>query len=147
MAKLIEAERGRAVSGSSGSTDMGRFARVVAVDCATHVTQRGNARRFTLNSDTDREVYLHLLRENFELHSVLLIGFCLMSNHVHLLAPPKKADSLAKALKQTHGRYAAYWNAKHGSSGQAWQLCSLRGSNVPGEPKVAAALLAELSDR
>jgi hypothetical protein len=26
------------------------------------------------------------------------------------------------------------------------QLCSLRGSNVPGEPKLAAAFLAELSD-
>jgi putative transposase len=100
---------------------MARFARVVAVNCAHHVTQRGNARRFILNSDAEREVYLRLLHENFEIHSVSLIGFCLMSNHVHLVATPQKAESLAKALKQTHGRYASYWNVKHGSSGHVWQ--------------------------
>ena len=100
---------------------MARFARVVAVDCAHHVTQRGNARRSILNSDADREVYLHLLGENLELHSLSLIGFCLMSNHVHLVATPQKADSLAKALKQSHGRYAAYWNAKYHSTGHVWQ--------------------------
>src|SRR5271166_5527345 len=105
---------------------MARFARVVAVDCAHHVTQRGNARRFILNSDADREVYLHLLGENLELHSVSPIGFCPMSNHVHLVATPQKADSLAKALKQTHGRYAAYWNAKHGSSGHVFQKVWVR---------------------
>ena len=43
---------------------MGRFARVIAVDIAHHVTQRGNARHFILDCDADREVYLHLLRED-----------------------------------------------------------------------------------
>ncbi len=43
-----------------------------------------------------------------------------MSNHVHLVVP-RKPESLAKALKYTHGRYASYWNATHGSSGHAWQ--------------------------
>ena len=44
-----------------------------------------------------------------------------MSNHVHLIAVPRKADGLAQALKQTHGRYASYWNAAHRSSGHVWQ--------------------------
>lgn len=44
-----------------------------------------------------------------------------MSNHVHLVAIPQKPDSLANALKETHGRYATYWNAAHGKSGHAWQ--------------------------
>jgi putative transposase len=44
-----------------------------------------------------------------------------MSNHVHLIAVPRKADGLAQALKQTHGRYACYWNAAHQSSGHVWQ--------------------------
>src|ERR1700760_3412748 len=61
---------------------MGRFNRVVALDIPHHVTQRGNARRFILDCDADRTVYLKLLRENFALYSVDLIGYCLMSNHV-----------------------------------------------------------------
>ena len=100
---------------------MARFARVEAVDIAHHVTQRGNARRYILDAETDREVYLSLLRENLEQHRVSLIGYCLMSNHVHLVIIPRKADGMSIALKLTHGRYAAYWNAKHGSSGHVWQ--------------------------
>jgi putative transposase len=98
-----------------------RLARVIAVDVPHHVTQRGNARRYVLDSDTDRAVYLDLLRQYTQLHHLSLIGYCLMSNHVHLVVIPHTKDSLSVALKQTHGRYAAYWNARHTSSGHAWQ--------------------------
>jgi len=100
---------------------MARFARVIAVEVAHHVTQRGNARRFILDNDADRDVYLGLLRENIERHRASLLGYCLMSNHVHLVMIPHQAGALAVALKHTHGRYAAYWNAKHHSSGHVWQ--------------------------
>ncbi len=100
---------------------MARFARVVAVGVAHHVTQRANARQFVLNTDVDREVYLSLLQENLARNRASLMGYCLMSNHVHLVMVPDRADALAAALKQTHGRYAAYWNTKHGSSGHVWQ--------------------------
>jgi putative transposase len=96
---------------------MGRFTRVVAVDAPHQVTQRGNGRRFVLDSDADRTIYLKLLRENIVLYGVALIGNCLMSNHIHLIAIPHKVDGLSQALKQTHGRYASYWNAAHPSNG------------------------------
>ncbi len=44
-----------------------------------------------------------------------------MCNHVHLVVIPRKATSLALTFKQTHGRYATYWNASQQSSGHAWQ--------------------------
>jgi putative transposase len=74
-----------------------------------------------LDGDADRRVYLDLLRQSIELHSLTLIGYCLMSNHIHLIVAPGKPNSLARALKDTHGRYAAYWNATHHSSGHVWQ--------------------------
>ncbi len=100
---------------------MGRFARVVAVDVPHHVTQRGNGRQVILGSDADRATYLALLRQYSELHGLGLLGYCLMSNHVHLIAVPHSQDALAQALKQAHGRYATYWNARQGSSGHVWQ--------------------------
>lgn len=100
---------------------MARLARVVAIQVPHHVTQRGNARRFVLESDSDKLVYLDLLRQNCSLYGLSLLGYCLMSNHVHLIATPRKIDSLPSALKNTHGRYAAYWNATHSSSGHVWQ--------------------------
>jgi putative transposase len=100
---------------------MARLARVIAVGVPHHITQRGNAQRFILQDETDRKVYLDLLRQSTELHGVALIGYCLMLNHVHLVAVPPQADVLARALKETHGRFASYWNALHHSTGHVWQ--------------------------
>src|SRR5580765_1223961 len=44
-----------------------------------------------------------------------------MSNHVHLIVVPNSAGALAQSLKQAHGRYASYWNARQSSSGHVWQ--------------------------
>ncbi len=113
---------------------MGRLARVVAVGVAHHVTQRGNGRRFLLESDADRQVYLNLLRENLAVHGVLLVGYCLMSNHVHLIVIPADVKGLPLCMKHTHGRYASYWNVIHNSVGHAWQgryfSCPLDGPHL-----------------
>jgi putative transposase len=100
---------------------MARFPRVVVVDVPHHVTQRGNARQIILGDDHDRRAYLYLLLRYSELHRLSLLGYCLMSNHVHLIAAPHAADALAQTLKHTHGRYASYWNARNSSSGHVWQ--------------------------
>lgn len=100
---------------------MARLARVVAVGVPHHITQRGNGRQLILTSDAERTVYMELLRQAAKLHSLTVLGYCLMSNHVHLVAIPEKRESLARAMKETHGRYATYWNTTHGKSGHAWQ--------------------------
>jgi len=98
-----------------------RLARVVVAEVSHHVTQRGNARRFLLASDAERFAYLDLLREAARVEDLSVVGYCAMSNHVHLVLIPHRAEALALALKSTHGRYASYWNASHGLSGHAWQ--------------------------
>jgi REP element-mobilizing transposase RayT len=100
---------------------MARFARVIALGVLHHMTQRGNARRFILDSEADRRVYLDLLRQSADRSEIELIGYCLMSNHVHLIAIPNKANVLGLALKDAHERYASYWNAMRCSSGHVWQ--------------------------
>ena len=100
---------------------MARLPRVVVVDVPHHVTQRGNARQAIFATDADRLTYLALLREHCCLHDLSLLGYCLMSNHVHLIAVPHNPEALAQSLKQAHGRYASYWNARRSSSGHVWQ--------------------------
>jgi REP element-mobilizing transposase RayT len=100
---------------------MARLARVVAVDTPHYVTQRGNARQYILETHADRLVYLDLLRQNCRLQRLSLLGYCLRSNHVHLIAVPERDDSLRLALKHSHGRYAAYFNARCASYGHVWQ--------------------------
>ena len=84
---------------------MVRFARVVAPGIAHHITQRGNTRRFILEGDAEKSIYLDLLHQGIERYGMALIGDRLMSNHVHLIAVPKKKDALARSLKDVHGRF------------------------------------------
>ena len=100
---------------------MARLARVVAIGTPHHVTQRGNDRRRVFESDADRLVYLQLLQLNCQTYDLSVLGFCLMSNHVHLVVVPRHADSMALALRHAHGRYASYLNARAGTSGHIWQ--------------------------
>jgi putative transposase len=74
-----------------------------------------------LAHDAARSTYLELLRQYSALHRLSLLGYCLMSNHVHLIVVPRSPESLAQALKHTHGRYASCWNAQNSSSGHVWQ--------------------------
>jgi putative transposase len=100
---------------------MARLPRLVVVDVAHHVTQRGNARQVILTNDPDRVAYLELVRQYSALYRLSLLGYCLMFNHVHLIVVPRTPETLGQTLKQTHGRYASYWNARNSSSGHVWQ--------------------------
>jgi hypothetical protein len=67
---------------------MPRQRRVVLPGRPHHITQRGNNRRDVFFDDSDRELYLSLLREYTAQYQVKILGYCLMTNHVHLIAVP-----------------------------------------------------------
>ncbi len=48
-------------------------------------------------------------------------AYCLMPNHVHLIAIPDKEDSLAKAIGEAHRRYTRHINFRKGWRGHLWQ--------------------------
>jgi len=100
---------------------MSRRARVVAVGLPHHITQRGNYRQDVFCSDGDRLTYLGLISEYCKPARLRLIGYCLMTNHVHLIAVPEREDSLARGLGQAHCRYAHCVNARQHSTGHLWQ--------------------------
>ena len=100
---------------------MARLARVVLPDCWHHVTQRGNHRQEVFPDDASRRFYLEVLRHQCEKYAVRLGGYCLMGNHVHLLAIPARANSLAGALGRTHNDYARWLNLRCGRTGHLWQ--------------------------
>ena len=107
---------------------------MIAEGVAHHVTQRGNARRVVFDCDADRLVYLRLLGQYSILHRCAVVGYCLMSSHVHLIAVPDRADSLAVVLRDVHGRYATYLNGRQGAAGHVWQgryfSCPLDGRHL-----------------
>ncbi|MFM1919583.1 MAG: hypothetical protein RLZZ303_1217 [Candidatus Hydrogenedentota bacterium] len=100
---------------------MSRTARTVVAGHPHHITQRGNRRALVFVDDDDRHAYLRLLREAALLHGLEVWAWCLMSNHVHLVAAPRRENSLARALRDAHGAYAMRFNTRHALSGHLWQ--------------------------
>jgi putative transposase len=100
---------------------MPRLARAIAVGFPHHITQRGTNREAVFFTNTDRAVYLDLLRTSARRASLRILAYCLMPNHVHIVAVPDQPDALAVALRRAHGRYANYLNARRGRTGHLWQ--------------------------
>lgn len=71
--------------------------------------------------DADRRSYLQFMREESERFGVTFLGWCLMSNHVHLIAIPECADSLARAIGEAHRRYTRMRNFRAGVRGYLFQ--------------------------
>ena len=100
---------------------MPRLPRVVLPGYAHHVTQRGVRRGDVFFCDADRSLYLRLMREQTEKFEVRVLCYCLMTNHVHLLAVPATSDGLARAIGEAHRRYTLHINRRMGASGYLFQ--------------------------
>jgi putative transposase len=102
---------------------------------AHHVTQRGNNRQNVFVDDEDHRSYLALLKKQCGKERLTVIGYCLMSNHVHLVVRPASGLALARAIGRVHFAYAQRFNARHGRSGHLWQgrfySCALEETLLP----------------
>ncbi len=58
--------------------------------CAHHVTQRGNNRQDVFFVDADRRAYLGYLQDAAGRFALRVEGYCLMTNHVHLVVTPQE---------------------------------------------------------
>jgi len=107
-----------------------------------HVYARGNRKQEIFVDDRDRRRYLGLLATIVRRTGWMCLSYCLMGNHVHLLVETRQPN-LGAGMHRLQGRYAQYFNRRHGLSGHLFQD---RYSAVPiaSDPQlwVAAAYIA-----
>lgn len=100
---------------------MPRIARIFAVNYPHHITQRGNNKETVFFDNEDKEFYLKTLVRYSHEKALEIWAYCLMGNHIHILAVPKKEDSLARGIGGINLIYTQYINRKHKRSGRLWQ--------------------------
>lgn len=100
---------------------MARLPRLVLPGIPHHVTQRGNRREKTFFEDGDYELYLDLLAEAAARSHVEIWSYCLMPNHVHIVAVPSDEDGLRRTFRYVHRHYTGYINARLRVTGHLWQ--------------------------
>lgn len=100
---------------------MTRLARVVVSGIPHCVTQRGNRCLDSFFSENDYRDYLKLMSSSCLNHGVEIWAYCLMCNHVHMIAVPESPTSLRSAIGDAHRRYTLTINSRNNWRGHLWQ--------------------------
>ena len=99
---------------------MAREARLVIPGVPHHVVLRARRGKALFFDDLDRRRYLDLLTGYAASHRLQVRAWCLMPDHVHLVAVPKEAGSLAAALMPLQSHYSAYLRRTRKNRGIVW---------------------------
>ena len=85
-----------------------------------HIVQRGHNREPCFFAEEDYNSYLHWLGEALGEAECALHAYILMTNHVHLLLTPKKAEAVPKLIISLGRRYVQYINRSYRRTGTLW---------------------------
>lgn len=112
---------------------MPRTRRIVVPDYPHHIVQRGHNREAVFASAADYRAYLETLAEFREALSLKVYGYCLMTNHVHLIVDPgHDAEAVSVLMNRLAARHTRRVNGMTGRTGTAWEgrfKCSPIGSD------------------
>jgi REP element-mobilizing transposase RayT len=99
---------------------MARSLRIDFPDAYHHVTARGVMGHDIFHTGEDRQFFLSRLAEAHQRWEIVVYGYCLMSNHVHLeLRTPR--GELSRAMQWVMQSHAARMNRAHGRAGHLFQ--------------------------
>ena len=96
---------------------MPRKPRFFLPDIPVHIVQRGHSREPVFFEDGDYRAYLDWLSEAAERFDCAIHAYVLMTNHIHILATPRKSDSVSRMMQYVGRRYVPYINYTYGTSG------------------------------
>ncbi len=89
-------------------------------DVPLHIVQRGHNRGPCFFAEEDYYTYLHWLGIALKESECTLHAYALMTNHVHLLLTPKKAESVPRLVISLGRRYVQYVNTTYRRTGTLW---------------------------
>ena len=85
-----------------------------------HITKRGICKIDIFRDDSDRICLLEYLEsvisDKFKVHC-----YCLMDNHIHLLAEASSKEDLSSAMQLLFSQYVKYFNKKYDRNGTLFQ--------------------------
>jgi putative transposase len=85
-----------------------------------HIVQRGHNREPCFFTEEDYQSYLHWLSEALVESECALHAYVLMTNHVHLLLTPTKAEMVPRLVISLGRRYVQYINRTYRRTGTLW---------------------------
>jgi len=102
------------------ASKMSRKPRIELEGGLYHLITRGNNRRRIFGDVHDYHEMLKLIADTKTKLPFYLYAYCLMPNHVHLLAE-RQQDAISRIMQRVLTRYSRYYNRKNGRVGHLFQ--------------------------
>lgn len=103
-----------------GDKKMPRHSREKSETGIYHIMVRGINRQDIFHDEEDYQKYLEILKRIIYENNAILLGYCLMGNHIHLLINEEKAD-ISNIMKRIGTSYAYWYNWKYDRNGHVFQ--------------------------
>ena len=100
---------------------MPRQARFCPAGYPVHLLQRGNNRQAIFTCNADLAAYAHWLSLGAEKFGVSIHGWVFMTNHVHLLATPRRDESLSQLMQFLGRLYVRHFNYRYARTGTLFE--------------------------
>lgn len=99
---------------------MSRPLRIEYSGAVYHITVRGNKKQSIFVDNSDRELFLQILKDVIKSYHWICYAYCLMGNHFHLLIETIH-PTLSTGMRQLNGVYTQRYNKKHNAVGHVFQ--------------------------
>jgi putative transposase len=100
---------------------MGRLPRPTENGLVYHALNRGNNRADVFADAEDHEAFLGAIANTQKKYPFRLFGYCLMTNHFHLLLRPGRGQSISRILQSLTIAHTWRYHRRHQTVGHVWQ--------------------------
>jgi putative transposase len=100
---------------------MGRLPRPVDDGLIYHALNRGNNRADIFTDDADHGAFRETLARTQVRYPFRLFGYCVMTNHFHLLLRPEAGQSISRILQSLTVGHTWRFHKRHRTVGHVWQ--------------------------
>lgn len=82
---------------------------------------QGLNKEYIFNHQREMQKYLSLLHKNVEDLNVMVVAYCIMNNHAHILLYSEDIKEVSKLMRKVNTTYAIYYNEKHNRCGYVFR--------------------------
>lgn len=91
------------------------------VGYAHHIYNRGNQKEKIFLIEKDYNIFLKYLKQDCSKNNCILLAYCLMPNHYHILLQPMLGNSIPKVMQHLSSLYTNYLRFEHRWTGHVFQ--------------------------
>lgn len=86
-----------------------------------HVMTQGLNKEYIFNKDYYKEKYIKLMKKYLKQYDIILLAYCIMDNHSHILIYAKEVKQLSMFMQNINSKFALYYNKDKGRVGYVFR--------------------------